>query len=119
MIVGVWGALVAAQAWVAVARGIDQTACPLRALTGVPCPTCGGTRAVMRLGEGDVVGAVVQNPLVVIGGALLAGLLALRLGAGRGLAVSLSRGERRAAWAASLLLVAALWAYQIVRHAGA
>jgi len=45
-------------------------ACPFRALTGLPCATCGMTRAFVRLAHGDLSGAVGASPL----GALLAGL---------------------------------------------
>lgn len=39
--------------------------CPFLALTGLPCPVCGGLRAVNDLTHGDVVGALSSNLLVV------------------------------------------------------
>lgn len=39
--------------------------CPFLALTGLPCPVCGGLRAVNDLTHGDVVGALGSNLLVV------------------------------------------------------
>lgn len=39
--------------------------CPFLSLTGLPCPGCGGLRAVNDLTRGDVVGAVSSNALVV------------------------------------------------------
>src|SRR6266568_116226 len=42
--------------------------CPLLALTGWPCPTCGMTRAFVRLSHGRLEGALSASPL----GALLA-----------------------------------------------
>lgn len=39
--------------------------CPFLALTGHPCPGCGGLRAVNDLSHGDVVGAVSSNVLAV------------------------------------------------------
>ena len=45
--------------------------CPFLALTGKPCPGCGGLRAVNDLTRGDFVGAVSSNVLAV---ALVAGL---------------------------------------------
>jgi len=47
--------------------------CPFHALTGVPCPGCGTTRAVLALARGDVTGAFGWNPLaaaaLLLGGA--------------------------------------------------
>ncbi|HVB27761.1 MAG TPA: DUF2752 domain-containing protein [Mycobacteriales bacterium] len=44
-----------------------STLCPLRALTGVPCPLCGGTTAAVRLGHADLPGALRASPLAVLG----------------------------------------------------
>jgi hypothetical protein len=38
--------------------------CPLHAITGWPCPTCGATRAVLALARGEFVAALRMNPLV-------------------------------------------------------
>ena len=37
--------------------------CPLRALTGVPCPLCGMTTSVTSLVHGDVSAAISANPI--------------------------------------------------------
>jgi hypothetical protein len=39
--------------------------CPFHELTGLLCPLCGGTRAVLRLLDGDVVGSLGLHPLAV------------------------------------------------------
>jgi hypothetical protein len=44
--------------------------CPLRALTGIPCPTCFLTRATSLALQGDLVGSVRAHafgPLVAVG----------------------------------------------------
>jgi hypothetical protein len=61
-----WGgaALVCAAAapWAsAFARGMP--ACPFRELLGVPCPTCGSTRALVALARIDLGAAFGWNPL--------------------------------------------------------
>jgi hypothetical protein len=40
--------------------------CPVRSLTGLPCPGCGGLRAVNDLARGDVVAAAGSNAMVVV-----------------------------------------------------
>jgi hypothetical protein len=40
--------------------------CPFRRCTGGYCPGCGGTRALHRLGRGDVVGAWQHHPWAVL-----------------------------------------------------
>jgi hypothetical protein len=47
--------------------GRPATLCPLRAITGVPCPFCGGTTAAVHLGRLDLLGALRANPVVVVG----------------------------------------------------
>lgn len=39
--------------------------CPFLQLTGLPCPGCGGLRAVNNLTRGDLVGAISSNVLAV------------------------------------------------------
>jgi Protein of unknown function (DUF2752) len=50
--------------------------CPLRALTGIPCPTCGMTRSFTAIAQGDLTQAVQQHlfgPAVFL---LLVGMMA-------------------------------------------
>ena len=47
-------------------RQRPSTLCPLRAVTGVPCPFCGGTTAVADLGRGDLTAAVAASPLALV-----------------------------------------------------
>ena len=42
--------------------------CPFRRLTGIPCLTCGGTRAILALARFDLGAALHWNPLVACGG---------------------------------------------------
>lgn len=46
--------------------------CPLLELTGIPCPTCGGTRALLALAAADLPAALAWNPLVAVAGIVAA-----------------------------------------------
>lgn len=58
------GAVAVALAAVHVRR--PSTVCLLRATTGIPCPFCGGTTAMVRLGHADGVGALRASPIAVV-----------------------------------------------------
>lgn len=50
--------------------GLDHlafTVCIFRLTTGLPCATCGATRAFGRLFRLDLAGALLMNPLVTLG----------------------------------------------------
>lgn len=67
--------------------GEPGLSCPLRALTGVPCPLCGMTTSVTSSVELDLAGALAANP----GGILLVLLaIAILLGPARRLIVPAS-----------------------------
>jgi hypothetical protein len=57
--------------------GRPATVCPLRALTGVPCPFCGGTTAAAHVGHLDLLGALRANPVAVVGAIVAAGMPAV------------------------------------------
>jgi Protein of unknown function (DUF2752) len=46
--------------------GLGIPLCMFKASTGLPCVTCGGTRALVALGHLDVAGAFAMNPLVAL-----------------------------------------------------
>ena len=57
--------------------GRPATLCPFRALTGLPCPFCGGTTAAVKLGHLDALGALRTNPVVVFGAVVVAAMPAV------------------------------------------
>jgi Protein of unknown function (DUF2752) len=99
------------------AMALEAPACLFRSLTGLPCPTCGATHAVVALAHLDPISAFGANPLVAaaclifLAGGLLAGASAL---AGRPLREP--RYDRPAARVVALAAIAANWAWVILRH---
>lgn len=90
--------------------------CVLKAVTGLPCPACGGTRALGRLFALDLPGAFAMNPLVTAGALVLvpwaiADLVLLTRGRALDaeLAAPLGRGLRVAA----VLAVFGNWAWLV------
>src|SRR3954464_5836892 len=89
--------------------------CPFRALTGLPCPLCGGTRAFAWVARGDA-GFLHYNAFwVVVGVAMVfAGLFVLATR--RQFLDGLTRTPRRALLTFGVL-GAAGWAYALVERA--
>lgn len=52
--------------------GLPPVQCPFHALTGLPCLTCGATRALAALLRGDFLGSALSNPIVIAGAAAAA-----------------------------------------------
>lgn len=115
-VLGGIGLLAAAAVWLLRLDRIPLTFCLFKAFTGLPCPTCGSTRALGRLFALDVGGALRMNPFttvlaVVIAGWALADLALLPRRRALGLEVSprLGFGLRVGA----LLLFVANWVYLV------
>jgi hypothetical protein len=83
----------------------DVTTCPLRLVTGVPCPFCGMTRGVVAAVHGDVIGSLVFNPGAIV-------LLLL------GVALLVAWRVRRVAIPVGVITAwfAVLWAYQLFKY---
>ncbi len=62
--------------WLALAPLVPR--CPFRTITGIPCPTCGTTRAAVALLDGQLAQALALNPLSTLAavGFLAGGLIA-------------------------------------------
>lgn len=49
--------------WLSIADGLKP--CPFHTLTGYHCPSCGNTRCIRALLEGDILSAVRNNAVIV------------------------------------------------------
>jgi len=111
------GAVLTALAWTG--SRLPLPVCTFHLMTGHACPTCGGTRSVVALLHGRVMEALSWNPLVCAG---MVAMALLDLYAGwvllarcRRVRVHLGRREARILSAAFVSLVAANWAYEVLR----
>ena len=112
---GIWAGVASGRLWPA-----STYCCPLLAHTGVACPSCGGIRAALALGRGDLAEAFLQNPAVTTGLVVLAAWLAAAV-----VVTAVPRWRRSIAWSrrdgrilrlAAGSLLAGTWIYEIVRH---
>lgn len=85
--------------------------CPLKRLTGIPCPTCGTTRACLLLLRGEVRAAFATQPFALAALPLLAS--AVLFPRVRALAAAL--WKRPAAKVFCLFLLLADWLYVLLR----
>lgn len=99
--------------------GLDRLSfgiCLFKLATGLPCLSCGTTRALGHLAHGDLAGAVVMNPLFATGALLLLALgvaeAALRV-SGRGLRLAFSDAQARNAWIALAVFAIGNWAWLV------
>ena len=118
----IWGtilllAAVLGGSWLSL--GLPTPLCPLHALGGIPCPTCGSTRAAGALLHGDVNIAFSYNPLMsaVFLGATLYVLYAAVVIIGRLPRLrleSLSPTEALVIRVLAILLIATNWLYLLL-----
>lgn len=83
--------------------------CPLRRLTGVPCPACGSTTVFIEAGHGNWLAALAANPVTVLAGL---GLLLAPLGPGEWWRRWPHSRRTAVLWGAA----AASWGWQLHRY---
>ncbi len=75
----IWAVLVGSLVVIYRMTGRSFSLCTFRAVSGIPCPSCGSTRAVLRVLDGDLLGGFLMNPLVMLALTVIGVVLALRL----------------------------------------
>ena len=89
----------------------DVTLCGVKALTGLPCPFCGGVRATAALGAGALGEAFAWNPAVtLLHAGMLASGVALVLGA---TPPWLTPDRQRFVFRAAMVVLLVSWLYLI------
>ena len=96
--------------------GSDATLCVFRNVTGLPCPTCGSSRAALAVVRGRPLEAIVLNPFVTVAGALAIAWLTVRVGFGRRIEIDLAPRQFRLVWVVIAALLGANWVYLILGH---
>jgi hypothetical protein len=96
--------------------GSEASLCVFRNVTGLPCPTCGSSRAALAAVQGHPVEAIVFNPFVAVAGALTIAWLAVRVGFRRRIEINLAPRSRTLAWVVIGALFAVNWVYVILAH---
>jgi hypothetical protein len=115
IVVALWIGLVVLFNVLVVQQGHAASPCMLKNVTGgMPCPTCGATRAAMDLAQGDLLSALWRNPLVLLAEVALLGWLCVRLVSGHSIRMRVAKAARPWLWWAAGLLVIANWAHVVV-----
>jgi len=87
--------------------------CLIKRCTGIPCPTCGFTRGLLSLLNGNITQAWSYNPLLFSVLILFFTAATARIILARSLRVYLTNTERKIVWILSFILLFANWVYVI------
>ncbi len=102
--------------WILQASHIAAPLCPFYAMTGHPCPFCGGTRAFAYMWSGDLADAVRLYPLgpvLFVGSVFGAAGLALGSVTGRTWTPRLSPLQWRLLWIGAVSTLLMSWALKV------
>ena len=114
LLVAIWVALGSAVVCLSTQLHKPVQLCLFRALTGLPCLTCGTTRSVMSLLQGRFVQAWLYNPMMFSGMVMFFVATLARIVLGRSVRVHLNEPQRTLVWIAAAILLLSNWAYVIL-----
>jgi hypothetical protein len=108
-------AIVLRPLWLAASPHLGS--CVFRSLTGIPCPSCGTTRAATAFLQGHVITAFINNPLATLMGLLfvVGAPIAVIWTTARWSVPSLSNPLPLWVRIGAVFLIAANWLYLILR----
>ena len=112
--VAVWAVMVGLAVIIARVFETSVTLCLLKRSTGIPCPTCGSTRAMLLLGEGRFGQAVATQPFMLVCGGIGVLMLLFRLSFAKRIHLVESPVPRRIMWGLVTALFLVNWVYIIV-----
>lgn len=115
----IFGAIGAMAAGLVAVVGLDRLpfpVCLVKAVSGLPCPSCGSTRALACLAHADLAGAFLMNPLAALAALAIAAWavadLALLRG-GRALSLEVRQDVVPVLRVAAVVAVLANWSYLV------
>lgn len=85
--------------------------CPLRRVTGVPCPFCGSTTVFMEAGAGHWGAAITANPVTVVAALIFLAAPLLTFDP----IAAIGRLPSRLLWVGGAVLLAGSWLWQLHR----
>jgi hypothetical protein len=110
------GLVAAAAVWLLHLDRMPLTFCLFKGFTGLPCPTCGSTRALGHLFALDFTGALRMNPFTTLAAVVVAGWAAADLALlprGQALGLEVSPRLAFAFRVGALVLFVANWVYLV------
>lgn len=93
--------------------------CLFRALSGLPCPSCGMTRAFIALGHGNVPGALhfnIASPAIYASAVVVFGLACAQAAINRALLPAAWKAVRRPLVAGAVVLMGAAWILNLAQR---
>ena len=93
-----------------------RSLCLVRTATGVPCPGCGGTRAVKSALTLEPLEAFTHNPLLVLAGVVVAGVLLFRFCSARAIRLDCTQRGWLVIAIVFGVLVLVNWLWVLVQH---
>ena len=116
-VLGILGLIALALARFFPFKALPFTLCHFRAITGLPCPTCGMTTCFIHMTHGEVLQALAISPLGVLVFfyvlAIIVFMIGHRIWRWPSVRLQLGRGEKAVAIVLGIAVVLLNWAYNI------